>query len=131
MLPNTMALAGQDCWQAVCNSPSAIFRSSLFRLDAMLIDALHAVRALFHHAAAAHGDIRIAHHLELRRVPILEQKEVEAPHFVGTVVGAIPRAHAAVVNHVVQAFGAVRGRAHRANYSQGAFSHCMHGTGWK
>ena len=37
------------------------------------------------------------------------------PHLEGTVVGAIPRADAAVVRHVVQAFGAVRGRGHRAD----------------
>ena len=63
--------------------------------------------------------------------PILEEQEVEAAHFVGTVVRAIARTHAPVVDHVVQAFGGVLRRADRANTSQGAFSHCMQGTGWK
>ena len=36
-------------------------------------------------------------------------KEVEAPHLVGTVVGAVARADAAVVDHLVEAVGAVDG----------------------
>ena len=87
----------------------------LFRLDARVVDALHAVRALFHNAAAAHGHFRIAQQLERRRLPILEAQEIEAAHLVGAVVRTIARADAAVVNHVVQAFGAVHGRADRAN----------------
>ena len=86
----------------------------------MLVDALHAVGALFHHTAAAHAHIGIAHHLVLRRLPVLEQQEIEAPHFVGTVVGAIARAHAAVVDHVIQAFAAVNRRAHRADHFAGS-----------
>ena len=78
----------------------------------MLGDALDAVGALFHDAAAAHGDVGIAHHLVLRRLPILKEQEIKAPHFVRTVVGTVARAHAAVVDHVIQAFGAVYGCAY-------------------
>ena len=55
-------------------------------------------------------DFRIAQQFQLRRVPILEAQEIEPAHFVGAVVRAIPRADAAVVNHVVQAFRTVHGR---------------------
>src|SRR5579872_2657808 len=82
----------------------------------MLGDALHAISAFFHHAAAAYGYIRIAHHLVLRRLPILEQQEIKPPHFVGAVIGTIARAHAAVVDHVVQAFGAVDSRAYGTDH---------------
>src|ERR1700682_3868189 len=78
-----------------------------FRFDARVVDALHAIGALLHDAAAAHGDFRIAQELELRSLPILEAHEIEAAHFVRAIVGAIARADAAVVDHVVQAFGAV------------------------
>src|SRR5262249_46403717 len=88
---------------------------SAFRVDAMLINALHAVSALLHHAPAAYGDVGIAHHLELRRLPILEEQEVEAANLVRAVVRAIARAHAAVIDHVIQAFAAVDGRPHRAD----------------
>ena len=40
---------------------------------------------------------------------------IESPHFVGAVVAAISRSHAAVVNHYVQPFGVVHRRAHGAN----------------
>ena len=50
----------------------------------------------------------IAQRLEARRRPVLVEQEVEAPHLVGAVVRAVARADAAVVDHVVQAFGAVR-----------------------
>jgi hypothetical protein len=38
ILPKTMASAGQDCWQAVCNSPSAVVDLAILPLgiDAML-----------------------------------------------------------------------------------------------
>ncbi len=79
----------------------------LFRFDACVIDALHAVGALFHDTAAPHGNFGIAQKLQLRRLPILEAQEIEAPHFVGAIVRAVARSDAAVINHVVQAFGAV------------------------
>ena len=52
-------------------------------------------------------------------VPVLVQEEVEAPHLVGAVVRAVPRAHAAVVDHVVQALVAVHGGRHRADHLAG------------
>jgi hypothetical protein len=55
--------------------------------------------------------------------------EVEAAHFVRAVVGAVPRADTAVVDHVVQPFVAVRGRADRADHlAGGVFAlHARHG----
>ncbi len=90
-----------------------------FRVHAALVDALHTVGALLHHAAAAHADVGIAHHLVLRRIPILEEQEVKAPHFIRAIVRAIARAHTAVIGHVVQAFAAVNGGADRAHHFAG------------
>src|ERR1700730_2703348 len=86
------------------------------RVDPMLGDALHTIGTFFHDAAAAHGHIRIAHHLILRRLPILKEQEIEAPHLVWTVIGTVARAHAAVVDHVIEAFGAVYGRAYGTDH---------------
>src|SRR5208283_3533948 len=57
----------------------------LFGIHAALSDALEAVSTLLHHAAAANAHLGIAHHLELRRVPVLEQQEVDAAHLIRTV----------------------------------------------
>src|SRR3954462_3075455 len=84
-------------------------------VDARVVDALDAVGALLHHAAAADGHVRVAQRLEARRLPVLVEQEVEAPHLVGAVVRAVARADAAVVDHVVQAFRAMRRRADRAD----------------
>src|SRR4051812_26090243 len=84
-------------------------------VDARVVDALDAVGALFHHAAAADGHVRVAQRLEARRLPILIEEEVEAPHLVWAVVRAVARADAAVVDHVVQAFRAMRRRADGAD----------------
>src|SRR5579872_5472966 len=91
----------------------------LFRLDFYRVDALHAVGAFFHHAAAAHADVGIAHAKQAGRLPIRVQQEIEAAHFIRTVVGAVARAHAAVVDHFVQAFRAVDRRGHRADHFAG------------
>src|SRR5437870_4571302 len=48
-------------------------------IDPVLVDALHAIRAFLHDAPAAHAHVGIAHHFVLRRAPVLEQQEVEAP----------------------------------------------------
>src|SRR5262249_13916346 len=88
-------------------------------IDAALVDALHTVRALLHDAAAAHADVGISHHLVLRSVPVLEEQEVEAPYLVRAIIGAVARADAAVVHHIVQAFSAVQGGANRANQFAG------------
>ena len=87
--------------------------------DTAMRNALHAVRALLHDAAAAHADFRIAHHLVLRRGEILEEQEVEPPHLVRTIVRTVAGTDAAVVHHVVQAFGAVHCGADRANHFAG------------
>ena len=110
-----MASAGQVCWQAVLISPSAIAASCFSDVDFRRVDALHAVRALFHDAAAAHGDVGIASELQAGRVPVLIEQEVEAANFVRAVVRAVPRADTAVVDHVVQPFVAVHGGADRAD----------------
>ena len=72
MLPKMIASDGQAAAHAVTISPSAIGRFLFLRLDARVVDALHAVGALFHDAAAAHRDFRIALQLERRRLPVLE-----------------------------------------------------------
>src|SRR6202171_2423133 len=71
-------------------------------INTMLADALHAVGAFFHDAAAADRYIGIAHELELRCLPVLEKQEVKSPHFVRAVVGTITRADTAVVDHVIK-----------------------------
>ena len=83
--------------------------------DARPVDALHAVSAFFHDAAAADGHFRIAHELELRSFPVLEAQEVEAAHFIRTVIRAVARSDTALVDHVVKAFGAVHRGAHGTN----------------
>src|SRR6185295_10610881 len=95
---------------AVLDLPPLVLRG-----DALLADPLHAVGALLHDPAAAHRHVGVAHHLVGGGGPVLVQEEVEAPHLVGAVVGAVAGAHAAVVDHVVQAFFAVDGGGHRTH----------------
>src|SRR6185436_2301291 len=83
------------------------------------VDALHAVGALLHDPAAAHGHVRVLLELEAGGLVIGIEEEVEAAHLVGAVVGAVLRAHTAVVDHVVQAFVAVGGGRHRADHLAG------------
>src|SRR5437868_1012985 len=93
---------------AVANAPVL-----LFRFDPRAVDSLHAVRAFLHHAAAADGDVGIPAKLQARCVPVLIEEEIEAADFVGTVVLTVPRADAAVVDHVVETFMAVNRRGDR------------------
>src|SRR5207249_7721110 len=56
----------------------------------------------------AHSDLGVGQHAHggsAELSPVV--KKVEATHLVRAVVGAVPRAHAAVVDHVVQSLGAV------------------------
>src|SRR5205823_14696350 len=108
----SLLAGGQD--RAVLN---AVFRAtpSFFTIDTRGINALHAIGVFLHHATAAHRDVRVAHHFEAGRVIVGEKQKIKAPDFIGTVVGAIPGANAAVVHHVIQAFSAVDGSAYRAN----------------
>jgi hypothetical protein len=55
---------------------------------------------------------------------------IEAAHFVRAVVGAEPRADAAVVDHHVQPLVVVHVAPTGQTTSQGAASQCMHRTGW-
>src|SRR5690606_8346550 len=85
-------------------------------LDAGAIDALHAIGALLHDAAEADGYVRVLLHgqgVVLPLVGVIE--EVEPPNLVRAIVGAIPRADAAVVHHVVQAFVGMRRGGHGTN----------------
>ena len=75
MSPNTMACVGHAAWHAVTISPSRDRRGP--RASAAMracVDALHAVGALLHHAAAAHRDVGIARHLQARRRPVGVQR---------------------------------------------------------
>src|SRR4029079_12065802 len=86
-----------------CRLQIAVFDRAVgaFSIDAVLVDPLNAVGALLHHATAADAHIRVAHHLVLRRLPILEKQEVEATYLVRTVIRAVSSADTAVVDHVV------------------------------
>src|SRR5690606_8199422 len=87
------------------------------RLDAGLGDALRAVGALLHDAAAADRDVGVVGQRQLggvgRELCVLQP--VEAPHLVGAVVGAVTGTDAAVVDHHVEAFGVVHRRPDRAD----------------
>src|SRR5580698_1258140 len=87
----------------------------LLGFDFGCADALDAVGALFHHAAAANRHVRIAHAVLARRAPIRIQEEIKAPHLVWAVVGTVARAYAAVVHHLVDAVAAVHRGGYRAN----------------
>ena len=109
-LPKTIASVGQACWQAVTTSPS--------RIAPVLASRRRSARALMRCTQYVHFSITprlrtvtsgLSQQLQARRVVqsvVLE--EVEAPHLVRAVVRAVPRADAAVVDHLVQALGAVR-----------------------
>ena len=58
--PKTIASAGHACWHAVLISPSRTRRSPFSASILRGVDPLHAVGALLHHAAAAHGDVGVA-----------------------------------------------------------------------
>src|SRR4029077_282642 len=90
-----------------------------FRVDFRFVDALHAVGAFLHDSAAADSDIRVAQAVEAWSHPIGIKPEIKAAYFIGTVIGAIARADAAVVNHLVEAIVIVEGGADRAHHLAG------------
>src|SRR5580700_6155599 len=104
-----------------CRDDFAVAHAAIFFFGSDLrgVDALHAVGTFFHHAAAAHGDVGIAHAEKAGRGVIGEQQEIEAADFVRAIVRAVARADAAVVNHFVQAFGAVHRGADGADHFAG------------
>src|SRR5208282_4989078 len=102
-----------------------------FGINALFTDALHAVSAFFHDATAADGDVRIAHQLELRRLPILKQQEIKPSHLIRTVIRAVTCADAAVIDHGIQAFAAVQRGLHRTNQLAGRILALHAGDGLK
>src|SRR5512146_750604 len=56
-----------------------------FRLNTRTCDSLDTVGALLHHTSAAYRDLGIAHELQLHRVPILIEQEVEAAYLLRAV----------------------------------------------
>src|SRR5439155_4951951 len=84
-------------------------------------DPLHAEGALLHHAFLPHRDVRIEEHVERvgpalpLTAPLGVIVPVEVAHLVGTVVGAVARADAAVIDLAVQAVGRVVRGVHRAH----------------
>src|SRR5262245_7494348 len=92
-------------------------------LDLLVLDALHAVRALLHHAAVADRHLGVHHQLADPVARLLELlvpvEEVEAADAVRAVVQAVAGADAAVVGHVVQALARVLGRGDRAHLLAG------------
>src|SRR5579863_284723 len=77
-------------------------------LDFRFADALDAIGAFLHDAAAAHRQFGVPGEVE-PRVALGEVEIIEAPHLVGAVVRAEPRADAAVVDHDVEAVVIVYG----------------------
>src|SRR5437588_12632113 len=75
--------------------------SLAFGFDLGGANALHAIGAFLHDTPAAHRHLRIMEKLETICYIIGILQEVEAPHFVRTVVRAIARADAAVIDHVI------------------------------
>src|SRR5208283_3567337 len=96
----------------------AVSYGALFgaRLRFRLREALHAERAFLHDPLGAHRHIGIQLLLERAGPGALGVVEpVEIAHLVGTIRGAIARAHAAVVNLGVQSVRSMVGGAHRAD----------------
>src|SRR3984957_4035805 len=91
----------------------------LVRVDLRPVNALHAVAALFHHAAAADSHVRVVHQLQALRLVIGEEQEVEAAHLVRAVVRAIAGTHATVEDHRIEAFRRVNRRTDWANLLAG------------
>src|SRR5690606_21836722 len=96
----------------VCLQPT----TRIARSDLLILNSLYAKTALLHHTAEANCDLWILHQafdlVALFLQVEIEVEVVEAPYLVGTVIGAVARADAAVVRHLVQALGAMHGRAH-------------------
>jgi len=83
--------------------------------DASFVDPLDTISAFLHDAAAAHGDVGIAHELQDRGRFVIELEEVEAAIFVWTVVGTVAGANATVIDHIVEALVTVDRGGDRAN----------------
>ena len=117
------------------------FSCRLLRLNACLVNALNAVRALLHNSTASDRDIGIVEHSEKRNswfviyanvklsLVIRVVEVVEASHLVGAVVRAVASTHAAVVNHLVESFVTVNRRSYWANgLARSLFA--MHAPNW-
>src|SRR5258708_6116754 len=79
-------------------------------------DALHAISAFLHDAAASNRHLRVVKqfHALSGEVGILE--EIEAPNFIGAVIRAVTRADTAVIDHVVEPIIAVHRSANRTDH---------------
>src|SRR5258708_9517196 len=99
------------------------FKGPLLRRGAILglADSLDAEGALLHYALSAHGDIRIQLPVErlgervLRPCRLTVAEPVEVANLVRTIVGAVARADAAVIDLNVQPVGRMIGRINRAD----------------
>ncbi len=96
-------------------SPSRSGRSSRSASICAVADALDAVGAFLHDAAAAHAHLAGSTIAAGRSLVLGIAEEIEAPHLVRAVVRAEPRADAAVVDHQVEAVMVVHGGVHRAD----------------
>src|SRR6185312_7959173 len=101
----------------------------LVGIDFDFVDALHTVAALLHDAAAANRDVGVAHQLQAWRFKVGEEQEIEPPDFIRAVVGAVTGAHAAVVDHHVEAFGRVNRGSDRADLLAGGVLALVTGHG--
>src|SRR5262249_5988589 len=62
-----------------------------------ILDSLHAEGAFLHDAARPHGHIRVQGQI-LQKIVMSVIKPIEAPYLVRTVIGAVARADAAVID---------------------------------
>src|ERR1019366_4306249 len=112
------------CWASLLAGSHnlAIAHAAVFLigLDLRCHDALHAVAALLHHAPRTYRHIRIARQLKALGLIVGIKQEVEAPYLIRTVVGAVPSANAAVVDHGVEPLGRMHRGAHWANLLAGS-----------
>ncbi len=111
-LPNTIAWAGHDCWQAVSITPSR----GTCPPASLLASWMRCTQKV--HFSITPRDRTVTSGLRMRfceNVVVGIIKPIEPPHFVGTVVRAVAGAHTTVINLLIQPFVAVHGRQYRAD----------------
>src|SRR5205823_3594957 len=72
---------------------------------ARAFDALDAIGAFLHHAARAHSDVGVVRGVRRRTCWLAVVEPIEASHLIGAVARTGARTDAAVVDHLVEAFG--------------------------
>src|SRR5437868_4822896 len=78
-------------------------------------NALNTVRAFLHDPATSYGHVRVVLQTHTLGCVIRIGIEIEAPHFIRTVIGAEAGAYAALINHIVEPVRAMNCGLGRAN----------------